>query len=67
MDAFYHDVLMLEDDLNEETMDSLSSMKETVYRCKGLVQTFLGFSKKEISEAIQTVRKYNNKRFFYSF
>ncbi|MAZ47312.1 MAG: hypothetical protein CME65_02035 [Halobacteriovoraceae bacterium] len=45
------DVLMLEDDLNEETMDSLSSMKETVYRCKGLVQTFLGFSKKEISEA----------------
>lgn len=47
------DVLMLEDELSEESIDSLSSMKETVYRCKGLVQTFLGFSKKEISEADQ--------------
>lgn len=45
------DVLMLDDDLSEQTLESLQNIKETVYRCKGLVQTFLGFSKKEISDS----------------
>lgn len=43
------DVLML-DDHDIEMMDSFKRMKETIYRCKGLVQTFLGFSRKNIEE-----------------
>ncbi len=43
------DVLML-DDHEDEMMDSFKKMKETIYRCKGLVQTFLGFSRKNIEE-----------------
>lgn len=45
------DVLMLEEEHSDSTLESLQRMKETVKRCKGLIQTFLGFSKKDIDQA----------------
>lgn len=38
-------LLMLADDLNEETMQTLAEMKNGAMRCKQLIETFLGFSR----------------------
>lgn len=42
------DVILL-DDLNPEQTESMKAMKKTVIRCKNLVSTFLGFSRREVS------------------
>ncbi len=39
------EVLMLEDYLDNDTIDELQEMKQSTLRCKQLVETFLGFSK----------------------
>ncbi|MCT4641915.1 MAG: hypothetical protein N4A33_06410 [Bacteriovoracaceae bacterium] len=52
------DVLLL-DDLDEESIEKLMQMKDVVFKCKELVQTFLAFSRRKITNAqhSMTVKK----------
>ena len=48
------EVLMMEDYLDEDTIDELKEMKQSSLRCKQLVETFLGFSR---VNPVQTERR----------